>query len=80
MLVTPKKGEIMSIDNARIFVEKMREDHIFRKRALETSGLEEFTSFLLAESLVFDNRELVGAMSECMQQLEIQMSCQSSAV
>jgi hypothetical protein len=63
----------MSINNARIFVEKMREEHDFRQRALETTGLEEFSSFLHAEGLIFNQRELVGAMAECMQQLEMRM-------
>ena len=64
----------MSLDNARTFVDKMREDQNFRNKVLGTSGLEEFSLLLNAESLVFDKRELVGAMAECMQQLELQMS------
>jgi hypothetical protein len=64
----------MSINNARKFVEKMREDHNFRNKVLATSGQEELSSILYAESLIFDKRELVGAMAECMQQLELQMS------
>jgi hypothetical protein len=61
----------MSINNAREFVEKMREDRNFRNKVLETSDLEELSLFLHAESLVFDKRELVGTMAECMQQLEL---------
>ena len=64
----------MSINNARKFVEKMREDHNFRNKVLATSSQEELSSFLHAESLIFDKRELVGAMAECMEQLEAQMS------
>ena len=64
----------MSLNNARRFVEKMREDQIFRNKVLQTTGLEELSSLLNAENLVFDKRELVGAMAECMQQLELQMS------
>jgi len=64
----------MSTNNARKFVEKMREDHNFRNKVLATSGQEELSSILYAESLIFDKRELVGAMAECMQQLELQMS------
>jgi len=59
----------MSINNARIFVEKMREDYNFRNKALETTGPEDLSSFLYSEGLIFDQRELVGAMAECMQQL-----------
>ena len=64
----------MSIDDAQKFVEKMRVDHNFRNKVLETSDLEDLTSYLHGEELVFDKRELVGAMAECMQQLELQMS------
>ena len=63
----------MSINNARKFVEKMREDHNFSNKVLATSGQEELSSFLHAESLIFDKRELVGAMAECMQQLELEL-------
>ena len=64
----------MSINNARKFVERLREDHNFRIRALKTTGNEELALFIHSEGLVFDQRELVGAMAECMEQLESQMS------
>ena len=64
----------MSLNNARRFVEKMREEQNFRNKILETSDLEELSVLLHAESLLFDKRELVEAMAECMQQLELQMS------
>jgi hypothetical protein len=60
----------MSIDNARTFVVKLRKDHNFKKRVLQTSGLEDLLLFLKGESLPFNQRELVGAMAECMEQLE----------
>lgn len=63
----------MSIDNARRFVAKMREDHSFRRKAAGAAGPEDFAAFLNAEGLLFDQRELVGAMAECMTQLEQQM-------
>ena len=62
----------MSIDNARTFVMKMREDHNFKNRALQTTGQEGLLQFLREESLLFNQRELVGAMAECMEQLELQ--------
>ena len=64
----------MSANNARKFVEKMRQDHRFRNKILATSDQEELSVLLQPESLVFDKRELVGAMAECMQQLELEMS------
>ncbi len=64
----------MSINNARRFVEKLRKDQSFRKKALVTTGPEDLFSFLQEECLLFDLRELVEAMAECMEQLELQMS------
>lgn len=64
----------MPMDDARMFVAKMREDHNFRKKILDAAGPEDLSSFLQAEGLRFDQRELVGAMAECMAQLEQQTS------
>lgn len=63
----------MSIDNARSFVEKMKQDQNFRKRALTTTGPEDLLLFLQQENLPFDQRELVEAMAECMEQMQLQM-------
>lgn len=62
----------MSITHARTFVERLKEDYDFRNKALTTSGTEELVAFLQTENLVFTQRELVGAMSECMEQQELQ--------
>ena len=64
----------MSLDNARRFVEKMREDQDFRNRALQTQGSENLSSLLQEEGLVFDQKDLVHAMAECMEQLA-KMNC-----
>ena len=64
----------MSLNNARRFVEKMREDQSFRNKALQTTGQEDLSSVLQAEGLIFNQRELVVAMAECMEQLESQVS------
>ncbi|MCX5877091.1 MAG: Nif11-like leader peptide family natural product precursor [Deltaproteobacteria bacterium] len=63
----------MSLDDARNFVVKLRENHEFRKNALQTKDLEDLALFLRGEGLLFDQRELIGAMAECMAQLEQQM-------
>ena len=63
----------MAINNARRFVEKLREDQNFRKKALATTEPEDLLSFLQEEGLPFNQRELVEAMAECMEQLELQM-------
>ena len=67
----------MAMNNARRFVEKLKQDQDFRKRALATTGPEDLLSLLQAEGLLFNQRELVEAMAECMEQLELQEgSCQ----
>jgi hypothetical protein len=63
----------MPLDDARNFVAKMREDNNFRKNTLNTTGSEDLVLFLHAEGLIFDQKELVCAMAECMAQLEQQM-------
>jgi hypothetical protein len=60
----------MPLNDARKFVAEMREDPIFRNKALETVGLEGLASLLNSAGMLFDMRELVEAMAECMAQLE----------
>jgi predicted ribosomally synthesized peptide with nif11-like leader len=62
----------MSINNARDFVEKMKQDQNFRKKVLATTGPEDLL-FLQENDLPFNQRELVKAMAECMEQLELRM-------
>jgi hypothetical protein len=64
----------MSINNARTFVVQLRGDHDFRIKVLKTTGPEDLLLFLKEESLPFNQRELVGAIAECMEQLELQES------
>ena len=63
----------MAINNARRFVEKLRQDQNFRKKALATTEPEDLLSFLQKDGLLFNQKELVEAMAECMEQLELQM-------
>ncbi|MFA4915696.1 MAG: Nif11-like leader peptide family natural product precursor [Syntrophales bacterium] len=60
----------MPLDDARNFVFKMKENREFRQKILQAKNPEDLASFLREERLVFDQRELVGAMAECMAQLE----------
>jgi len=62
----------MAIDNAREFVERLRQDQNFRERALGTADPEQLLLFLREEGLPFNQRELVEAMAECMAQLASQ--------
>ena len=63
----------MPIEDARNFVEKMREDLVFREKVLQTKNPEDLALFLAGERMSFDQRELAGAMAECMAQMEQQM-------
>ena len=63
----------MSMDHARKFVEKMREEKIFRKLVVDTETQEELLLVLREEQLHFDFKDLAGAMAECMDQLEKEM-------
>lgn len=60
----------MSLNNARKFVVKLREDPGFRNETLAAGGPADLLEFLDSQGLVFDQLELIGAMAECMQQLE----------
>jgi hypothetical protein len=64
------KGGNMPLDDAREFVVKMREDRNFREKVLQTANPEDLTLLLRGEMMIFDQRELVGAMAECMAQME----------
>jgi hypothetical protein len=72
-LLPESKGGIMAINNARKFVEKMKQDKNFRIKTLTTTGPEDLLLFLQQENLSFDQRELVEAMAECMEQMELRM-------
>ncbi len=60
----------MPLDDARKFVVKMREDRKFREQVLQTISSEDLALFLHRKSMMFDQRELAGAMAECMEQME----------
>ena len=60
----------MAINNARKFLARLKEDHNFRNEVLETTGPDKLFLFLKKERLAFNQRELVGAMVECMEELE----------
>ncbi len=60
----------MPLDDARKFVAKMRDDRKFREKVLQTINSEDLAIFLRGESMLFDQRELAGAMAECMAQME----------
>jgi len=62
----------MSLNDAREFLTKMKEDRNFRKFMLNSKSQEDVGSFLHTQDLLFDQRELIIAMAECMAQLDNQ--------
>ncbi len=62
----------MPLNDARKFVAKMRDDSNFRDKAQNAETPEELTLLLNVEELKFDQKELVGAMAECMAQMKEQ--------
>lgn len=60
----------MPTDDARRFVVRMREDRKFRKKVLQTVTHEDLDTVLQGEGMLFDKRELAGAMAECITQME----------
>ncbi len=62
----------MPLNDARRFVAKMKDDSNFRDKAQNAGTLEKLTLLLSVEELKFDQKELVGAMAECMAQMEEQ--------
>jgi hypothetical protein len=68
------KGDAMPLEDARSFVEQMRDNLEFRDKVWQTNELDDLTSFLRGKGLAFDQRELVGAMAECMAQMDQMMN------
>lgn len=62
----------MAMGDAHRFVERMKQGRDFRKKVLATVGSGELLCLLEQEDMAFDQRELVEAMAECMEQLESQ--------
>ncbi len=62
----------MPLNDARNFVAKMRDDRNFRNQVQNAETPENLTLILNGEGLGFDQVELVGAMAECMAQMEEQ--------
>jgi hypothetical protein len=64
----------MPLDDARNFVAQMRDNVEFRDKVLQTRELDDLSAFLRGEGLAFNQRELVGAMAECMAQMDQMMN------
>ncbi len=62
----------MALNDARRFVDKMKQDSDFRNQAQKVGPPEDLAVFLSKEELRFNQGELVGAMAECMAQMEDQ--------
>jgi predicted ribosomally synthesized peptide with nif11-like leader len=62
----------MPLEDARKFVARMKEDSEFRKKITQADG-QELDTCLCEEGMLFTQKELIGAMAECMAELEQQM-------
>ncbi len=60
----------MSLESAQQFVARMKEDKEFRTAVQGTADLAALNDYLRSEGFHFNQRELVGAMAECMADLD----------
>lgn len=60
----------MSLDNAQLFVQKMREDAEFRSSVTGFGSSGEMWEFLKRNDFEFDSCDLVKAMAACMAALD----------
>jgi predicted ribosomally synthesized peptide with nif11-like leader len=60
----------MSLDSAQLFVSKMRENRDFREKVRNVFDKEALWNLVKSEGYDFDEKDLVGAMAECMSELE----------
>ncbi len=56
----------MSIQNAKIFIEKVQTDATFRKEMYKVKGINEFNQFIKGKDLTFDENEFEEAYSMLM--------------
>lgn len=60
----------MSLESAQQFVSRMKEDKEFRIRILQTDDSVALNVYLRGLGFEFNQRQLVGAMAECMADLD----------
>ena len=60
----------MSLESAQQFVSRMKEDKEFRIRILQTDDSVALNVYLRGLGFEFNHRQLVGAMAECMADLD----------
>ena len=60
----------MSLDNAKLFVQRMREDTAFRNALEKVTDKQELWKLINKSGYRFDECDLVSAMSACMAELE----------
>jgi predicted ribosomally synthesized peptide with nif11-like leader len=59
----------MTMDNAQQFVARMRMDQEFREAVKATAGTAELRQLLDQSGYDFSERDLVGAMASCMEEM-----------
>jgi predicted ribosomally synthesized peptide with nif11-like leader len=60
----------MDTDSAQLFVQKMRDDKVFRDTVQEISDRTELWEYIENKGYAFDECDLVKAMGACMAELE----------
>jgi len=60
----------MTTDSAQLFVQKMREDKMFRATVQNISERLEFREYIKNKGYAFNECDLVKAMAACMTELE----------
>jgi predicted ribosomally synthesized peptide with nif11-like leader len=67
----------MSLESARQFVAKMKEDKQFRAVVQQIGDAMELNDFIASQGFEFNQRELVEAMATCMAELDAISGCSS---
>ena len=60
----------MGLQSAKEFVNKMKEDKVFRKQVSTAQDKETFWALVQRENFSFDEHHLAGAMAACMTEME----------
>ncbi len=67
----------MSLESARQFVSKMKEDKEFRAAVQKVGDVIELKKYIAGQGFEFNQCELVGAMAACMAELDAMSGCSS---
>ena len=60
----------MGLESAKEFVNRMKEDKVFRKQVGATTNKETFWALVKKENFNFDEHHLAGAIAACMAEMD----------